>query len=834
MAILFPGGGGLRPLDAEDFARIESLFASVVTLDSHDRQRFVQEACSDRPDLQCEIEALLAAHDRLARSGGSADDDEPAGTGVGSVVGAYRLIAKIGEGGMGEVFRAERADGLYTQQVAVKITRSTIGHSNHRRRFNIERQILASLNHDNIVRLLDGGTTATGQAFLIMEHVDGVPLTTYSREQALSLEARLTLFRMVCLGVQYAHQHAVVHRDLKPGNVLVGTDGIPKIVDFGVAKLLEAEAASGFTSTGLPGPLTPNYASPEQLRGLPVTTASDVYSLGVILYELLAGRRPYETQGQTLERVLAIVVHEQPRRPSSADRGPETTPLPYAPERLRGDLDAIVLKAISKEPGDRYASASELASDLMRFLGGDPVLARAPSSGYVLRRLAVRHKRMVGVAAVALTGILAASGIALWQWQVARRSQARAEQRFSEVRQLANALIFKIHDAVTPLAGSTPVRRTIVDEALGYLERLEAESGDDPTLRLELSAAYRQIGGILGDPSRPNLGDHEGAIMQFERARALVAPFATDQAPYDFVAALINANTVLSSLYNGKGEAQRAVALARETLEYITRYQQAHPPDVRVQKLVGQALFRLALAFPASEAVPAWQRTLDYYEGMLAAAPESAEIQRNVALVGKYLGSILESRADPNGARRQYARSLELDEKRLVVAPDDRTVQFDAAISYSNMASVSEILGDIETAGPLFARSLALRRQLAETDPTNVQARWRLGYLLARMTYFKRERDTTAAIALGREAVQVMQSVFETTRDRSARLDLAFAWLQIGLVQKQVRARDAACTALRRAHELFSDPGAKGDLGDRADEASEAAREAAACRAGTE
>ena len=298
----------------------------------------------------------------------------------------------------------------------------------------------------------------------------------------------------------------MVHRDLKPANILIGSNGVLKVLDFGVAKLLEDPSHGAAATRGiLPGPLTPNYASPEQLRGLPVTTASDVYALGILLYELVTGVKPYETKGLTLDKVLEIVVHTEPARPSSVP----------SHRHLRGDIDAIVLKAISKEAANRYDSAGELGSDVARFQAGEPVLARGPSTGYVLRRLAARNKAVVGVSTLALLAILTASGVAVWQRQIARREQARAEQRFRETRQLANALIFKIHDAVAPLAGSTPVRRTIVDEALLYLERLEREAGaDDVTLRLELAAVYRQIGGILGDPQRANLGDREGAIRQ--------------------------------------------------------------------------------------------------------------------------------------------------------------------------------------------------------------------------------------------------------------------------------------------------------------------------------
>jgi serine/threonine protein kinase len=813
--------------EAADFDRLESAFAEIAALEPPARAAAIERIFADRPDLRAEMTGLLASHDSLRPTEPPDELDSGAARHVGTCIGAYRLTARIGEGGMGEVYRAERADGLYTQAVAVKLTNSTIGHSESRRRFHQERQILASLRHEHIVRLLDGGTIATGQAFLIMEYVEGVPITVYCNDRSIPLDARLRLFATVCDAVQYAHQNGIVHRDLKPANVLIDGGGVAKVVDFGIAKLLADDDTRGFTSTGMPGPMTVGYASPEQLRGETVTTVSDVYSLGMILYELVTGVRPYETQGQTLERVLEIVGHERPRPPSGVVAA-AAPPLPYPRTRLRGDLDAIALKAISKEAADRYASARELAADLERHLNGDPIVARPPSTGYVLRRLARRHVRFVGAAAVALVAVFAASGIALWQWGVARRAQARAEQRFNDVRQLANALIFKVHDAVLPLAGSTPVRRTIVDEALKYLERLEAESGDDLALRLELSAAYRQLGGILGDASRPNLGDRQGARQQYERARELLLPVPAD-APFERVAALVDVATSLAPLYRQANEPERAAAMTREASEYASRYAEQHPNEPRAIKLAGRVDFFRALAAPPREAIPIWEQTLASYERVLTIEPDDPSNQRNVALVGKYLGGIFEVANRPDDARRLYQRSLELDEKRLAAAPDNQQAQFDAAISFSNIASVAETLGDVPAAAGYFDRSLALRRQLAASDPANMQAASRLGFLLNRMARFHRERDRATALGLARESIQILQRVFDTTRDAPARLELAFAWHELGEVERRGGGHDAACRAFRAAADLYS----RGDklTGRHIPQSEAAAREAASCGA---
>ncbi len=483
------------------WTEVEDLFDALVDLDAAARSRLLDQRCANRPDLRAEVETLLAAHARADALIGpvtarGTDEAESAPPGVGSVIGPFRLVEVIGQGGMGTVYRATRADEAFDQQVAVKVIATLAAHASAARRFRAERQILASLRHAHIVSLLDGGVTSNGYAYLVMEYVEGVPIATHCREQRLSLAGRLQLFRGVCAAVQYAHRHAVVHRDLKPANILVTPDGVPKVLDFGVAKMLDDSAsAAGVTLTNFgAGPLTPNYASPEQLRGLAVTTSSDIYALGVLLFELLAGVRPYETAGKPLDEVMRLVVNADPPKPSATPAPPESG-LPYESKRtLKGDLDAIVLRAMAKSPEDRYGSAEELADDVGRHAAGTPVAAREPSFAYVMRKLAGRHKIAFLAAGGSLILIVGALGVALWQAKVATLERQRAEHRFAEVRRFANALVFKIHDTVAPLPGSTPVRRTIVAEALGYSERLARESLEP----VEVARAYVEIGEVQG------------------------------------------------------------------------------------------------------------------------------------------------------------------------------------------------------------------------------------------------------------------------------------------------------------------------------------------------
>lgn len=505
---------------AEDFGRVEALFDAVVHLPPSERSAALAAQGSDAAE-RAEVEALLEAHDRLAAAAGPIDDGPLPQLGPGAFIGSYRLIDRIGAGGMGEVYRAERADGAFDRHVAIKVTRAALAGPDALDRFRRERQILATLDHPRIVTLLDGGVTPQGLAYFVMEHVEGVPLTDYCEQRNPSLDERLQLIRRVCEAVDHAHQHAVVHRDLKPANVLVTADGFPKVLDFGVAKLVDEQVTADHTAGVLPAPLTPNYASPEQIRGLPVTTASDVYSLGVLLYEAVSGTRPYDTGGRTLDRVLQIVVDTEPDRPSRA-MGTRTLGQPaYGSRQLRGDIDAIVMKALRKDPEERYASPRDMAEDLARVSRRRPVTARPPSAGYVARRFVARNRTLVAGAVLAMAGIVVALGIALWQWQVAREEQAGAERRFAEVRQLANKVLFDYQEALRVYRGPSDVRARMAADSLAYLDALSAERSDDELL-LEVARGYMAVADVQGNTRAGSIGDVEGAMKSLDHAeRAL-------------------------------------------------------------------------------------------------------------------------------------------------------------------------------------------------------------------------------------------------------------------------------------------------------------------------
>src|SRR5262245_36891146 len=418
---------------SNDWERVRRVFEAALLQPAEQRASYVAHACRDEPAIHDQVAALLASHDRASGfletpagvllghfASGHASGNQAAN--IGRVIGSYRIESCIGHGGMGTVYRAVRDDDTFRKTVALKLVRG--GRSEYfERRFLLERKILAGLQHPNIASVFDGGTTDAGEPYLVMEYVEGQPITGYLTARGAAISERVALFRIVCEAVQYAHQNLVIHRDIKPANVLVDGHGVPKLLDFGIAKLLTsgAEADVAPAATIVPV-MTPEYASPEQVKGETVTTASDVYSLGVLLYELLAGRRPYEVQAESLPAIVKAVCETEAVAPSETARGRKRA-------ALRGDLDTIVLKALRKEPERRYQSARELSEDLQHHLEGRPVSARADTVGYRAGKFVRRHRTVVTAGLLVAASLIA--GIVTTTWQA-----RLAERRFDEARRL--------------------------------------------------------------------------------------------------------------------------------------------------------------------------------------------------------------------------------------------------------------------------------------------------------------------------------------------------------------------------------------------------------------
>jgi serine/threonine protein kinase/Tfp pilus assembly protein PilF len=478
--------------------RVEEIFELAVALPGEQRGALLDSECDDNAGLRAEVERLLRAD---AEAGGFLETpvasvgellgDEPW---KGHTLGDYRLVRCIGEGGMATVYLAVRADDEYQKQVAVKLLRGGLEGPEAEQRLRRERQILASLEHPNIARLLDGGTTPNGAPFIVMEHVEGEPIDEYCQRRHLDISQRLGLFLQVLSAVQHAHNNLVVHRDLKPSNILVTEEGTPKLLDFGIAKLLNPKLAGQSDPTRADLLLlTPSYASPEQIKGRAITTASDVYSLGVVLYRLLTDASPYETDTSDIDKLVRSVCELDPPRPSrvleQAGRRAES-------RQLRGDLDQIILKALEKEPAHRYQSVEQLAEDLRRFNRGLPVSARSASSAYLARKFLRRHRWGATFSLVLIAVLLGAGGHTVMQ--SARTAEAlRVAEKEREKAEAINSFLLEMLTSASPNVGEG--RDVTVIEAMASAEdsitdSLVGQPEIEAAVRRVIGATYRELG----------------------------------------------------------------------------------------------------------------------------------------------------------------------------------------------------------------------------------------------------------------------------------------------------------------------------------------------------
>jgi serine/threonine-protein kinase len=488
-------------------AEVHALFERVIDLAPAARSAILDEVCAGRPDLRARIEALIdidTAGDMLLDAEPSQvwaallEDDEP----EGRLVGPWRIVREIGRGGMGAVYLAERADGDFEQRVALKVVKRGMDTDEILERFRHERRILASLEHPSIARLYDGGASEDGLPYLVMELVDGEPITSWCDRQRLTIDERIDLFGTVCAAVQHAHQKLVVHRDIKPSNILVATDGTPRLLDFGIARLLDAnDAAAPVTRTGM-RILTPAYAAPEQIRGEPPTAATDVFALGAVLYELLTGDRPFEDErGGMVDPDRAA--GKPSARTGSGPGADNAAARSTSPERLRrrlaGDLDTIVLKALEPDPALRYGSALQLLDDLERHRAGHPIRARPPTFAYRARKFVRRNRSGVAAAALVLLTLLGGLGSTLWQAQRAARERDISELARANAEQVT-AFLLDMFDSADPLdvrmeRADTLRVRAIVDRGA---ERVRRELAGQPDLLAEMLTVFGKVYANLG------------------------------------------------------------------------------------------------------------------------------------------------------------------------------------------------------------------------------------------------------------------------------------------------------------------------------------------------
>ena len=795
------------------WALIKNLFAEAADLPGFARAAWLAEACGNDEALRAEVEKLLAADAQAEAFLENAPINNFAREqfAEGESVGAYRIVRELGRGGMGTVYLAERAAAGFEQRVALKVIKRGMDSDEVLRRFIAERQILAQLNHPNIARLLDGGQTTDGRPFYVMEYIEGVALDDYAKTHSLPVTERLRLFQQVCAAVQYAHQQLVIHRDLKPSNILVTADGTAKLLDFGIAKVLSTDDTATVTQAVM---LTPAYASPEQLRGARLTTASDVYALGVILYELLTGVSPYQTNLAEPEATRALtkeICETEPLRPSvRAVRIGQG-------QLIDTELDHIVMMALRKEATRRYASVEQFSEDLRRYLQGLPVNARPDTFGYRASKFVKRHRALTAATlavALSLTGGLA---LAWRQARIAEHERALAERRFAEVRQLANKFVFDYHDELAKLQGSTALRQQMVNDAKGYLTRLAQDAGGDDSLQLELAQAWIKIGDVQGKPYIANLGQTDEALKSYEQARQLAQAItvrnpANSKAQLVFGLALQN----LGHIQTRAGQFKTALPLLEQAVALL---QNAPHADFAAQTALAQTYLGLGDCLARNgnavagqnRAIEIYQQGLRLNEALLAAQPDDRTRRRRALAIleqrlGVTLGNNLKTAETAARARAHHERATALFAAVAADDPANAAAQRDLMDQYQMQAEVLAKVGENEKALADCHRALDFFAQRATAEPLNAEAQRDLATAhYIHCTILQISPAPVAALAAMRQAVAIYERLAARDANNAENYqDLASGYGRIADIERNLGHAAQAEAATRRLNEYLA------------------------------
>ncbi len=666
------------------WTRIEDLFGRAADLTAEEQRVLLARECGDDRGLRDTVLRLLD-HDRTRRGRiagvveGAARLPAPEEPDFADRrFGPYRIVRELGRGGMGIVFEAVRDDGAFTKRVALKVATRAAYSRDFRHRFRDERQILARLEHPHIARLLDGGTGEDGVPYFAMEFVEGVPIDQYVAAHRMGIPARLRLFLQVCDAVDYAHQNLVVHRDLKPRNILVSGD-TAKLLDFGISKLLDT-TDSGATAAGLV-PFTPDYGSPEQVRGEAVTTRTDVYALGLVLFEILAGARAQQVDTSSAAALERAICQTPVPAPSTAALARGDTALA---RRLRGDLDTIVLAATEKDPSRRYLSVAALADDLRRHLEARPIVARQASRWYRASRFARRHWRPIAAASLLVAALV--GGI------VATRAEARrAERRFQEVRRIANTLMTDVHAAIRDLPASARAQGVVVATAVDYLEGLARESGSDPALLLEVGRGYTKVAELAYSLSRPSLGQPDQARGYLERARSILDPLeASFPNDADVATALTALRTASGVFLHETGHAGDALAEMEKAIQTGERALARHPSSVPLLEALTTAYEGLLARFDTNPAAPGHiEAYLDRARQLAQQRPADVDASAALGVAYSQAGKVAAAAGRVDEALGYFRHNAEIQAELVKAEPFNATARRNLMLAWNTLADMA-------------------------------------------------------------------------------------------------------------------------------------------------
>lgn len=741
-------------------------------------------------EVRAEVLLLLEAHES-AGSFLTPSSDAPLHD--GERIGPYVLLENIGSGGMGSVYKARRDDGEFHREVAIKLVGGRLFAPEAERRFIEERRILALLDHPHIVRMIDGGVWQ-GRRYLVMELVSGEPVTEYCAR--IPLREKLRLFQSICAAIHYAHQHLIIHRDLKPRNILVTAEGQAKVLDFGIARMMDQGEDPSATALN---PMTLACASPEQVQGQRLTLATDIYSLGLILYELLTGTNP-QSSGPRLELEQRIVA-EEPRTPGSLTPG------------LPRDLDAIVMKALAKEPQRRYASAGEMAADVERFLDGRPVEARPPSRLYHAARFCGRNKALTAAFAALALAILAGAGASLWQARRAEHQREIAQRRFDEARRLTYTVIHEIQPQLAGINGTLTMREVLIEKTLSYLEALAKDAADSPALLRELIDGYVELAGVAASVGQANLGDVGKATQILAKGQALADTLnRVEPSTPDSVRTLGSFYRASAQHAGSYGRRDVAVGYARKSMDAADRLA-ALLGDYASRDQAALAAVALASWLPDAKAqVPLYERALGIWrEELQKGGHDEAKLTSNIALMYRDISSAWANNRRFREALESASKARDLDAALLKQTPSSPGAQMNLSFDLTAMGSAYADMRNPGAGRPYLEQSVALRQQVAAENPDDRRASERLAYAVFILAKCEKDLGDRPAARRGFERAAGIYDRLSKNAPLVSQSVLKFAtatyWL--GRFETEAGNRSEGCRSFRRSAELIEAYNAK-------------------------
>jgi len=746
--------------------------------------RLLDSLCAHDAELRAEVASLLASDCDSGKVIVQAVQSEAAlllerESMPDKRVGAYRIVREIGRGGMGAVYLATRDDQAYQKQVAVKVVKPGMDTADVLNRFRYERQILASLDHPYIARLFDGGSTDEGLPFFVMEYIEGQPVNSFCRGKTLSNRARCELFLKILEAVSYAHRNLVVHRDLKPGNIFVTQEGEPKLLDFGVAKLISGNGEGGHTVASVHRPFTPEYASPEQVLGLAVTTSTDIYSLGAVFYEILTDRRAQPILTPTPAEIEYAVCEIEAPRPSQ-----------IAPS-VDEDLDNIVLMAMRKEPERRYHTVDQFGEDIQRYLDGRPILARQDSVTYRLRKFLVRNRVELTTVSVMILGLSGALGVSLHQTNlakaalglashenarakaearraedalgaearqraiaerqttiaeeqrdIAQRQTAVANQRLDQMFELAERTLFGVHDSVAKLPGSMAARKEIVATTLEYLQDLETQNGMTDDMRIALAAAYYKVSLFQGNPSGASMQDFAAAEVSLKKGQSIILPLYKRKGnDPGVILRWIEIQSGLADLAYQSGRQREAIEIESALIPVAHRLGQVKECGLvceTQESAIENDVAKKYIGISDPRGLEHAQRGVAEMKELVARHPQDRSVKQALGSSLASAAGAIRDAGELEESANYFRQSIQLREELLHEQPADAAINHNLMVTYGNYAGLLGVrgfanLGRLDEARVYAGKSLAIAREAVKSDAQDVTARLNEGMALSRM-----------------------------------------------------------------------------------------------------